>query len=317
MNGTSHNVSNQYPQKWSFFTTAEIVVGATSMVILMLLAFLGNLLTCVVFCRKPQLRTPTNVSIVILAVTHVLSAIFMMPLSLASFISGGWILGSTACVFNAYAIQALLGMTFISMTSTAVIRYFCVVRASLHHHLKPKRTLYVILTLWIMYLLLVAIPCIVEFPEGHYNVRRSFCRLAYKSNKVNRVVSLFVLTLGGVFTLVMFTAYYNVFRFVSHHNHAVAPNLQHGMSSHTEEAKITKTLVIVVVGFVMCWVPTVIIEIMNIVNRYYKVVKVPVFAIFLQTIFIFTSSAINPLIYTFTNRRFKREYLEFLRSVLP
>ena len=93
----------------------------------------------------------------------------------------------------------------------------------------------------------------------------------------------------------------------------MAPNLQHGMTSPTEEAKITKTFVVVVLAFVMCWVPTGIIEIMNIVNRYHNVVKVPVFAIFLQTIFIFTSSAINPLIYTVTNRA----HLGFLRSVLP
>ncbi len=89
-----------------------------------------------------------------------------MPLSLASFISGRWILGPTACVFNAYLINALLGLTFISMASTAVIRYFCVARASLYHHVKPKRTLILISTLWLLYLVVMAIPGFVEFPEG-------------------------------------------------------------------------------------------------------------------------------------------------------
>ena len=289
MNVSIKNISNQSAKMRQFFTSPEIFVGSTLMVALMVLAFLGNLLTCVVFCRKPQLRTTTNVSIVILAATDILSAVFLMPFSLVSFINGRWMFGAAACAFNAYLIIALLGMTFISMTSTAVIRYVCVVRASLHHHLKPKRTLYVILTLWTMYLLLIAFPCIVEFPEGNYNIRRSFCRLAFKSNEVFDVVAFIVLILGGVFSLIMFTAYYKVFKFVSHHNRAVAPNLQHGMSAHTEEAKITKTFVIVVAGFVMCWVPTGIIEIMNFADRYQKTFKVPVFAIFLQTIFIFTS----------------------------
>ena len=36
--------------------------------------------------------------------------------------------------------MALIGLTFISMTSTAVIRYVRVVRPSLQRYLKPKRT---------------------------------------------------------------------------------------------------------------------------------------------------------------------------------
>ena len=295
----------------SYYTTAEIVLGSTLLVFLTLLAFIGNLLTCVVFCRKPQLRTPTNVSIIILAVTDVLSAIFIMPLSLASFISGRWILGPTACVLNAYLINALLGLTLISMASTAVIRYFRVARASLYHHVNPKRTIILISTLWLLYLILAALPGFVEFPEGRYNEKRIFCRLHYENKKTYETVRFILLALAAVLSTVMFTAYYKVFRFVSHHNHAVAPSLQHGMSSHTEEAKIAKTLAIVVLAFVMCWVPAGIIEATTAIK-----IKVPAFVRFIQTLFIFTSSTINPLIYSFTNRRFKREYLEFVRSIL-
>ncbi len=296
----------------SYFTTAEIVVGSTFIVILTLLAFLGNLLTCVVFCRNTQLRTPTNVSIVILAVTDVLSAAFVMPLSLASFISGRWILGPTVRVFNAYLINALLGLTFISMTSTAVIRYFCVVRASLYHHVKLKRTLILISTLTLLYLIVMAIPGFVDFSEGRYSAKRTFCRLHYHNRETFKTVRFILLALAAILSMVMFTAYYKVFRFVSYHNHAVAPSLQHGFSTQIEEAKITKILLIVVLAFVLCWVPTGIIEAVTAIK-----VKVPVFVIFLQTLFIFASSAINPLIYTFTNRRFKKEYLELVRSFLP
>jgi len=50
------------------------------------------------------------------------------------------------------------------------------------------------------------------------------------------------------FSSLIFLAYFKVFRFVSHHNHAVAGNLQQGNNSHIEEAKITKTVTIVVWG---------------------------------------------------------------------
>ena len=299
------------------FSKAEIYVGAIFFAILMVLAFLGNLLTCAVFIQKPHLRTPTNVSIAILAFSDILAAILVMPFSLASFINEKWILRQTTCVLNAYAIQALFGVTYISITCTAVIRYFRVVRPSFHHYMKPKRTLIVILTLWLAFLLLLLFPSFVEFPEGRYNRKHCFCRLIYnkkEAKKLARIQEAVILTFGVLLALMVFTAHYKVFRFVAHHNQMVVPNLQQGRSSHIEEAKVSKTLVTVVVGFAVCWAPTGINQAMDVTKPIHKN-KVPVFLIFLQTILIFTSSAINPLIYTFTNRRFKQEYMMFLRTL--
>ncbi len=69
-------------------------------------------------------------------------------------------------------------------------------------------------------------------------------------------------TVAGAFIVafVIFLAYFKVFRFVAHHNHAVASNLQQPSTLHTEEAKITKTLVIVVLDFVFCWAPALVIQ---------------------------------------------------------
>jgi len=132
--------------------------------------------------------------------------------------------------------------------------------------------------LWLSYLLLISLPLLVEFPEARYN-------------------------------------YFKVFRFVTRHNRPVAPRLHYGISSYVEEVKVTKILALVVVGFLVCWVSTGITEAINtsyIIHR----IKVPVFAKFLQTIFIYASSAINPLIYTLTNKRFRKEYVIFLSRVL-
>lgn len=287
----------------------------------MLSAFFGNLLTCAVFSRKSNLFTSTNVSIAVLAVSDILSAVLLMPFSLASLIRGRRILWEASCVFNAYLMVALLGLTIICMTCIAVIRYCKVLRPSLHHHLKPKRTVIVIFSIWLAFFLLILTPAFVEFPGGLYSERRGFCRLVFMSKTVkdlNRKMRYVTLTFGVLYTLIMFTAYYKVFRFVSHHNQRVAPKLQRGISPKIEEAKVTKTLVIVFAGFVMCWIPTGIIEGI-ILTRRLRIhrMKLPEFVIFLETIFIFTSNAVNPLIYTFTNRRFRKEHSVFLRSLLP
>ena len=60
MNSTV-NISEQESKATSVFTAVEILLGATL------------LLTCVVFCQKSHLPTPTNVSIVILAIIDILN----------------------------------------------------------------------------------------------------------------------------------------------------------------------------------------------------------------------------------------------------
>ena len=120
MNSTV-NISEQESKATSVFTAVEILLGATL------------LLTCVVFCQKSHLPTPTNVSIVILAISDILSTVVVTPFSLASFFSYSerWISGQIICFFNSHTIMALIGLTFISMTCTAVICYVSVVRPSL------------------------------------------------------------------------------------------------------------------------------------------------------------------------------------------
>ena len=117
--------------------------------------------------------------------------------------------------------MALIGLTFISMTSTAVIRYVRVVRPSLPRYLKPKRNLLVIFSLLLSSLLLISLPLFVDFPEGRYNEKRGFCLLHYNKRKlkrIKRVVQGLVITFGVLLALVVLTAYFKLFRFVARHN---------------------------------------------------------------------------------------------------
>lgn len=156
-----------------------------------------------------------------------------MPFSLSCFINERWTLEQSVSLFNAYLMIALLGLTFIFMTCTAMIRYIRVLLPTLRHFLKPKRTLIVILILWLAYFLLILFPAVLgEFPEGRYNVNRGFCRLRYEGKelrKITKTVRYIVVLLGFPLAVVIFTAYYKVFRFIFHHNQMVVPNLQQGI----------------------------------------------------------------------------------------
>ena len=85
----------------------------------------------------------------------------------------------------------------------------------------------------------------------------SFQNLIREKNATNSInYSGFACTV--ILGLLIFLAYFKLFRFVSHHNHTVVSNLQQENPSHIKdrkEAKITKTLVIVVLGFAARWPP--------------------------------------------------------------
>jgi len=110
--------------------------------------------------------------------------------------------------------------------------------------------------------------------------------------------------------------YWKVYQTVKQHNASVAPNLNAGpvgSSSVTlskEEIHITYSLLAVVCGFVLCWIPssTVLhISIYTNLSRHAGLV-------ILYTCY--ASSAINPLVYNTFNKPFRREFLRIFHPSL-
>ena len=297
----------------------EISVGAVILVILMLGAFLGNLLTSLIFWWKPRLRTPTNISILFLSISDVLMAGLVMPFSLVSLIKGKWPFSSEVCTFNALLIHVLLGVTLTTMACTAVVRYLCVIKRTLHHRfVKPKTVVVVLAILWLLNVILQSLSLLVSSVHGIYNSKVDYCYYFLPERDVGETINYSGIAGAVILGVLIFSAYFKVFRFVSRHNRTVASNLRQGNSSQLEEAKITRTLVIVVLGFLACWAPVITIQFIAILGRYrYEHFRMPSFAFLIQTICILGCSFINPFIYAFTNKRFRKEYFALLSSLLP
>ena len=85
-------------------STVNVIIGCGIIVVLMFLAVIGNSLTCLITCKKPSFRTPSNISIALLSVSDILMAVFVMPFSLVSFIKGEWLFSSDACTLSVFLI---------------------------------------------------------------------------------------------------------------------------------------------------------------------------------------------------------------------
>ena len=100
--------------------------------------------------------------------------------------------------------------------------------------------------------------------------------------------------------------YVKVFRTVSRSNRvfSLENNLQL-LRVNVEEAKVTKRLVVVVVGFACCWLPVFVVDNIDMVRGE---PKVPRQVYLTYSFLVYLSSTRNPFIYCATDKRFRREY---------
>lgn len=161
--------------------------------------------------------------------------------------------------------------------------------------------------LWLLNVIVQSLSLLVSSGHGIYNSKVAYCYDFLPERDVGDTMNYSSIAGSVILGVLIFSAYFEVFRFVSRHNRTVASNLQQGNNSQIEEAEITRILGIVALGFLACWAPVITIQFIDILGRYrYDHLRMPTFAFLIQTIYIFGCSFINPFIYVFTNKRFRK-----------
>ena len=87
------------------------IVEVSSLIILNVLSLTGNTLVCISVYKNTRLRTTTNIYILALALSDLLSAVFVMPFGTGVLITSKWIFGG-AQFANFTPSSACLSSTF-------------------------------------------------------------------------------------------------------------------------------------------------------------------------------------------------------------
>ena len=104
----------------SFFLTSVEVFFLVS---LNVLSLTGNILVCIAVYKNTRLRTTTNLYIIALAVSDLMSAVFVMPFALGVLITGEWVYGQVICNFQAHMAMFIVYVSPVTMGLTAFNRY--------------------------------------------------------------------------------------------------------------------------------------------------------------------------------------------------
>ena len=104
----------------SFFLSS---VEVFFLVILKVLSLTGNIQVCTAVYTNTRLRTTTSLCIIALAVSDLMSAVFVMPFAMGVLITGEWVYGPVICHFHAFFAQFVVYASTVTMGLTAFDRY--------------------------------------------------------------------------------------------------------------------------------------------------------------------------------------------------
>ena len=280
-NSTKHSVAA--------FTSTTVAVSTMALAVVMVLALLGNTLVCFAFYHSTNLRCVTNIFIVSLAITDILVASVSIPVWL--------VIQNTECINNWLACDPIL-MAFWKcldiLFSTASIMNLCAISCDRYiaitsplrysQIITKTRAIIALICLW-LYSTFIAT---INLHRGSYYPVLVF------------VVS-FLLPLA-----VMIYSYSRIFLAALRQARRIQPMRQ--AFYFKREIKAAKTLAIVMGAFIVCWTP---FFVMNILVQFITFDVPPVVTVAIKLLH-YGNSALNPVIYSSSNRDFRYKILRVL-----
>ena len=308
-------------------STAVQIVESFFLLLINFTSFSGNLLLGISVIKNPNLRrTVPNMYIITLAVSDFLMSLLGIPFSLASLMTGKWPFNNFICQLQGFWILLMCAMSLQTLAVTAVNRYFRVVRsrASYQRIFSMKKTKITIAILWVV-ALFAPLPYVVAGHEFFFHTGKVFC--AHNAESLYEGYGAYlVLVYVAIPLIIIITCYTRVFIAVRKHNLNFRFRIRQRSTNNTrnntsldssgvlsvEEVNVTYILLVVVISFLTCWTPVLIIDMIDFINGDWKL-KRQVYVSY--TCFGFASTALNPIIYGIMNRSIRAEYLRILTPV--
>jgi len=257
-------------------------------------AFFGNLLTCYAVYRNQRLRTLPNMFVIALGVSDILMSTFCMPFTVVTLFRGRWMFGESFCRFHGFGALTFGLVSMGTMGLIAVSRYYCVVRPETYIVLfKKQRALLYIAVVWCAALVGSLPPIFIKNGRFEFQPGKAMCLYTFESNIAYTVFIEFVYVAAPLTTIII--CYSKVFRTVSRSNQVFSrENTIQQFRANVEEAKVTKTLAAVMVGFSCCWLPISVMDNIDAARGEHTLPR----QVYLTYAFLaYLSSTINPFIW--------------------
>lgn len=292
----------------SFRQDDLVVLESLTCTVLLILSLVGNVLVIIVAFKKPRLSTTTSLFIAALATTDLINALIPGPLFLSSIITGKMLYSSAGCAVSGFFMHFLTLVSVSTMALIAVNRYFCVSKSNLYKRIfTTHRSAIFLASLWILIAMVVVFPLIVGWATMEFNPQMASCSLHFNTLTFETGYTVFVILSFVVSSFIIVAlCYYFVSKSLRQHRNQLSNN--HGLS--VQEINLTKTFFVLVVSFIVLWLPTfVVVVLFRVVLRK----TLPRHLALAIPYGLLTNNAINPWVYGAMNPSFRRKFLSILK----
>ena len=289
-------------------STGQVAFESSIATAQLVVSIFGNLLLLIALYRKPRLSNATNIFIASLAATDLLNACIPGTLFLYSLLTGEMWINRLGCQVGGFFFFYCNNLSAMIMGLTAINRYFCMFKPNTCKTLFSfRRSLYYLVVLWLSDAILVGFPIVFDLAAFEFKPLVNICTIVfYDSAQQKAYSSSMVLTMVVITTLTF--CYYRISKFLRQHQVNMSASPHTNLS--VQEIKITKTLLILVLVYVLLWIPSVIITILFRVVLPQDISREVTLA---NPYLLFTSGALNPFIYGFTNRLLRKKIKNIFR----
>ena len=281
------------------------------MIIFNVLTLTGNIMVCIAVYKNTRLRTTTNLYIIALAVSDLMSGVLVMPFTLGVLITGEWVYGRVICNFQAYMAVFVVLVSPVTMGLTAFNRYMRICKSEQQYKriFSPWKSRALLACVWILVACYILVPKLTGLQDYVLVPGSALCVPAHL-NQTGKVVHYAIVLCFFFLTPLLTTifSYIKVAKMIRQHNAAMSSTIHRGATGSSitvQELKLSKSLFVVVFAFMICWIPFWVIVV---VRRLHVVEKMPRNIELLACFFIYLSNTINPFIYAGMNRTFRSEF---------
>ncbi|XP_066532134.1 probable G-protein coupled receptor 63 [Hoplias malabaricus] len=301
------------------------VFFCVAMVCVLLLAFLGNVVVCVMVYRRAAMRSAINILLASLAFSDMMLALLNMPFALVTVLSMHWVFGTAFCRMSAMFLWLFLLQGAAVLLIISVDRFLIIVQKQ--DRLSPGRAKALVAVSWTLSLFL-AFPLSLGFPSVPAPPRAPQCVFGFALERGEQAyVVLMVLVFFFVPFSVMLYAFVGILctlrrnalrihsAFGSDSGKVRLAALRRPFHFNIDMSFKTRAFSTILVLFcisAVCWAPFVVFSLMSSFSgEFYS--SADFFQISTWLLWLcYLKSALNPLVYYWRIRKFRDACLSLL-----